>query len=163
METFKANFFFPFSFSFCSKYCFVNSIFNCWIRHFSWRQKGGTIKEKGGGLNGSCQKAKTIYRNSRGTMMCIYNILQGFRSLHFKATSTRRSMRELYTLHKLDFVFHWGCNRYYKHIGLYLRACIYDWLLFHYLHGLAIDRRLVGIRQGIAEKSGNKTKKRKMF
>ena len=71
---------------------------------------------------------------------------------------------ELYTLHlhKLDFVFHWGCNRCYKHIGLYLRACNYDRLLFHYLHGLAIDRRLVGIRQGIAEKSGNKTKKRKM-
>ena len=65
-------------------------------------------------------------------------------------------------LHKSDFVFHRGCNRYYKHIGLYLRACNYDRLFFRYLHGLAIDRRLVGIRQGIAKQSGNKTKKGKM-
>ena len=65
-------------------------------------------------------------------------------------------------LHKLDLVFHRGRNRHYKHIGLYLRACNYDRLFFRYLYGLAIDRRLVGISQGKAAKSGNKTKKRKM-
>ena len=65
-------------------------------------------------------------------------------------------------LHKLDLVFHRGCNRHYKHIGLYLRACNYDRLFFRYLYGLAIDRRLVGISQGKAAKSGNKTKKRRM-
>ena len=119
------------------------------------------------------QKPQPILRLSRSTWQDKIHILLTASFSKFTIAKFLKSAFHsyLYTpvdessilpLHKLDFVFHRGCNRYYKHIGLYLRACNYDRLFFRYLYGLAIDRRLVGISQGKAAKSGNKTKKRRM-